>query len=396
MQIGSYETHPAADVFPLLEGTEFEALCADIKAYGLREPITRVWIEHEAGNGVRKELILDGRNRLRACLAASVQPRFEDYEQDDHFEFVWSANKERRHLEPGMAAVLWLELMKAKDEWRKAQAKALESKRAALRGNQNAAKKNNGDNVVTTVSARPKNDEKKARTEIAKAAGVGAVTAQKAITLDKEAPELFQAVREQKVTLNQAYRQHTREKAISKIAGEPQPLPTGQFRVIVADPPWAYEKRKDDGTHRTALSYPSMTTDEICALPIGDRALGDCVLWLWTTNAFMRDAFRVLDAWGFQEKTILTWAKDRMGTGDWLRGKTEHCIMAVRGKPVVSLTNQTTLLNGPVREHSRKPDEFYALVEALCPGSKLEIFAREPREGWTGWGAESDKFDAAS
>jgi hypothetical protein len=64
-----------------------------------------------------------------------------------------------------------------------------------------------------------------------------------------------------------------------------------------------------------------------------------------------------------------------MGTGDWLRGKTEHCILAVRGQPTVTLTNQTTLLDGPVREHSRKPEEFYALVEALCPGSKVELFA---------------------
>lgn len=103
----------------------------------------------------------------------------------------------------------------------------------------------------------------------------------------------------------------------------------------------------------------------------------------------------MLDAWGFAEKTILTWAKDRMGTGDWLRGKTEHCILAVRGAPHVNLTNQTTLLTAPLRDHSRKPDEFYALVEALCPGSKLEVFARQQRPGWVVWGAESEKFDAA-
>src|SRR5262245_65934682 len=96
----------------------------------------------------------------------------------------------------------------------------------------------------------------------------------------------------------------------------------------------------------------------------------------------MRDAFRVLDAWGFVEKTIVTWVKDRMGTGDWLRGQTEHCILAVRGKPIVTLTNQTTVLHGPLREHSRKPDEFFALVEKLCPGTKLEMFCRRSREGW--------------
>lgn len=179
----------------------------------------------------------------------------------------------------------------------------------------------------------------------------------------------------------------------AELRAKPVPQATGRFNVIASDPPWAYEKRAGDVTHRADLPYPSMTTDEICALPVAERCEDDCILWLWTTNAFMRDAFRVLDAWGFQEKTILTWVKDRMGTGDWLRGQTEHCILAVRGKPIVQLTNETTVLHGPVREHSRKPDEFFAFVERLCPGPKLEMFAREPRAGWAAWGAETEKFD---
>ena len=138
-----------------------------------------------------------------------------------------------------------------------------------------------------------------------------------------------------------------------------------------------------------------MSAEELCALPVASLAHDDCALWLWTTNAFMRQAYMCLDAWGFTEKTILTWVKQKMGTGDWLRGQTEHAVLAVRGNPVVRLTNQTTVLNAPTREHSRKPDEFYALVDALCPGSKLEMFAREGREGWQRWGAEAEKFDAA-
>ena len=79
-----------------------------------------------------------------------------------------------------------------------------------------------------------------------------------------------------------------------------------------------------------------------------------------------------------------------MGTGSWLRGQTEHCVMAVRGKPTVTLTNQTTLLRGPVRSHSEKPDEFYALVEKLCPAPRYaELFSRTPRENWDGHGDES-------
>ena len=169
-------------------------------------------------------------------------------------------------------------------------------------------------------------------------------------------------------------------------------LPTGKYRIIVADPPWAYAYRAADTSHRAANPYPTMAVSAICAMPVASLAYDDAILWLWTTNAFMRDAYAVADAWGFTVKTILTWAKNRMGLGDWLRGQTEHCLLCVKGKPVVTLTSQTTLLHGPMREHSRKPDEFYALVDSLCPGNKCELFSREQREGWDNFGAELDKF----
>jgi N6-adenosine-specific RNA methylase IME4 len=85
-----------------------------------------------------------------------------------------------------------------------------------------------------------------------------------------------------------------------------------------------------------------------------------------------------------------------MGVGNWLRNVTEHCVVAVRGKPIVSLTNQTTIIREKRREHSRKPEAFYSLVEALCPGSKLEMFSRTSRAGWNAWGAEKEKFTQAS
>lgn len=179
------------------------------------------------------------------------------------------------------------------------------------------------------------------------------------------------------------------------IRANPIVTPDGRYQVIVSDPPWKYDSRAEDTTHRGKNQYPDMTTDEVCALPVASLAQDNCVLWLWTTNAFMRDAYRCLDAWGFREKTILTWDKELLGLGDWLRNVTEHCILAVRGKPVVSLTNQTTIVREKRREHSRKPDAFYAIVEALCPGSKLEMFSRTPRDGWAAWGAETEKFHAA-
>ncbi len=206
-------------------------------------------------------------------------------------------------------------------------------------------------------------------------------------------PELAPIVAKMDATgkVDTAYKAITRRRIVARIEAEPEPMPAGPFRVIVADPPWQYDVRAEDGTHRGANPYPSMTLDEIRALgaEVLVRAHDDSILWLWTTNAHLEHAFGIVREWGFAPKTVLTWAKDRMGLGDWLRGQTEHCLMGVRGKSVVNLTNQTTLLRGPLREHSRKPDEFYALVEALCPGAKLELFAREARPGWHRWGAEA-------
>ncbi len=195
-------------------------------------------------------------------------------------------------------------------------------------------------------------------------------------------------------SVKEAERAIRKEGIVESIHLEPPALPEGPFRVIVIDPPWQYNARAEDATHRAGNPYPDMTLDQIKALPVAKLAHVDCIVWLWTTNAFLKEAFECLESWGFENKTVLTWVKPRMGLGDWLRGTTEHCLMAVRGKPVVVLTNQTTALSAATREHSRKPDEFYAMVDTLCPGNKLEMFAREPREGWQAWGAEVRKFAA--
>jgi N6-adenosine-specific RNA methylase IME4 len=107
----------------------------------------------------------------------------------------------------------------------------------------------------------------------------------------------------------------------------------------------------------------------------------------------MRQAFAVLDAWGFEPKTILTWAKDRFGTGDWLRGQTEHCLLATKGSPVVEIKNHSTLLRGPVRGHSQKPREFYDLVESHSPAPRYaDLFSRyRHNERWDCHGDEAPR-----
>ncbi len=137
-----------------------------------------------------------------------------------------------------------------------------------------------------------------------------------------------------------------------------------------------------------------MSIAELEALEL--PAAKNCVLWLWTTNAFIGEACALLDVWGFQRKTILTWVKPRLGLGNWLRNCTEHCLLAVKGSPKVSLTNQSTVLEAPACGHSRKPDAFYALVDGLCVGRKLDYFSREKRSGWEQFGNETEKFGGAA
>jgi len=200
-------------------------------------------------------------------------------------------------------------------------------------------------------------------------------------------PELLPDIKPDGMSINRAYKRAKKEAVREAQAIEEVSIPEGVFRVIVVDPPWPYKNLASDAEHRARSPYPTMTLDDIKQLTIASA--DDCILWLWTTNAFMHDALHVLEAWGFEPKTILTWEKDKMGLGDWLRGKTEHCILAIKGKPQVNLTNETTIIHGPLREHSRKPDEFYTLVGSLCPGRKLEMFSRQKREGWERHGNET-------
>ncbi len=179
-----------------------------------------------------------------------------------------------------------------------------------------------------------------------------------------------------------------------------------KYKCLVVDPPWFYHLRKNDKTHRNRIPYPPMKIEEILDLPIPKLCHKEgIVLWLWFTNNHMLEASQCLQVWGFEMKTILTWVKvskagnPRIGTGHWLRNCTEHCILATKGKPSSFsfqklLTNQSTVLMAERREHSRKPEEFYQLVEHLCPESRFELFARTRRPGWDCWGNEVDKFSA--
>ncbi len=181
------------------------------------------------------------------------------------------------------------------------------------------------------------------------------------------------------------------------------PSLTPPYNVIAADPPWTYafttRTSEVPGTGwRGGVEnhYPGMTMDEIRALPVGDLASQNAVLWLWVVNAMLPACLDVVGAWGFEYRSVLTWAKTTRegapftGMGYWMRGATEHCILAVRGKPRPLRRDVPTWFAAPPGAHSRKPDEAARIFETYTVGPRVELFARGRRAGWDAWGLEAD------
>lgn len=180
------------------------------------------------------------------------------------------------------------------------------------------------------------------------------------------------------------------------------PLPTvdGGFQTVLADPPWRFQNRtgKVAPEHRRLDRYSTMTLDDICALPVADVTAPNAHLYLWVPNALLPDGLRVMREWGFQYKSNLVWAKrrkdggpDGRGVGFYFRNVTELILFGVRGsmRTLPPARSQVNMIETRKREHSRKPDEQYDLIEECSPGPYLEMFARYPRDGWTVWGDES-------
>src|SRR5262245_14395302 len=182
-----------------------------------------------------------------------------------------------------------------------------------------------------------------------------------------------------------------------RIRADPPALPgNGPYRVGTIDIPWAAQPEgdADRAEGRGYWPYPTLTIEQACALPVGKIMADDSILWMWVTNFILVRGLHlpILKAWGdFGAKSLVTWPKEKAGHGIWLRGQTEHAVMAVRGNPVVMLTNQSTIITGPVRQHSRKPDSFYDLVESLCPAPRYaDLFSRyQHNDRWDCHGDEA-------
>jgi N6-adenosine-specific RNA methylase IME4 len=218
--------------------------------------------------------------------------------------------------------------------------------------------------------------------------------AEKAARLPVEAQTQFLEAAAAGKTLSAWDTNYGRKERATELAAKTTALPVGEKRwpIILVDPPWDYEISAPgrENSH-PAQHYAVMSPAEIRALPVADLAAESCVLFLWTTAPCLEQAIEVIRAWGFEYKTGLVWDKEIIGMGHWVRGQHEHLLIASKGSPPLPPTESVpaSVFRERRREHSRKPEASYRIIEAMYPAlPKIELFARSTREGWAAWGNE--------
>lgn len=373
-------------LIPQLTQEEFNQLEQNCISDGIREAII-IW----------NDTIIDGHNRYEISQRYVLPFQTKEmYFKDENEVKEWMILNQfgRRNLSNYQRSVLALELEEVFKE------KAKENLKAS------------GENFGkgTQISANPIQIKPiETRKELAKVAQVSHDTIAKVKIIEQKAPEEIKAkLQTGEVSINQVYQEIKKEEkkierdkkieeVKQKIKEENLVQPNKKYHVIAIDPPWAYEEKGgfssndyDYDSNRGTVDYPTMTLSQISniELPTAD----DCVLFLWTTHAFLRDSFDLLDNWGFKYKATLVWDKVKMGIGRTVRMQIEFCLIAVKGNPIINGSSERDILTEPRREHSRKPEAFYQMVERMCIGNKLDFFSRQTRQNWDHYGAEEGKF----
>ncbi len=395
-------------LIPPLSVEEREQLETNILAEGCRDPLV-VW----------RDVLVDGHNRYEICQQHNipfntVAKAFAS--EDDAKNWIIYNQLGRRNISPYVRTQLTL-LLKPEIE---RQAKQHQGKRndlllkSAKSSNQHEEPINTRKllaklaNVSQDTVMKVEKIEEQAITEIiakAKAGTISINVASKIAALSKQEQKRVVTLNERELIaiakavfakqkqakIENRKKELQRQKAA--IADGKVTVPQDVFDVIVIDPPWDYERNVYSPTgRRVASPYPSMSQDELLQLklPVAD----DCVMFLWTTHGFIFFAKELLEKWGFNYKATLVWDKGTLGLGTYLRMQCEFCLMAVKGKPIITNTTYRDIIREPRREHSRKPEAFYKMVEAITVGKRLDYFSRERRKGWASFGADADKFSS--
>ncbi len=339
--------HALAELFPLIEGKEFEALVESIRQNGVLEPI---WLDKEGA-------ILDGRNRQRASEIAGKTPEYLTYEGDNALQFVLDKNLHRRHLNESQRAMV--------------AARLATMEKGTNQHAQICAPSQNQAAEMLNVSRRMVQDARKVH--------------------ETGTPETIRAVESGELPIHRVMTASKREERFQEITktceGTPA-MPNKKYAVVYADPPWRYEHIKTE-SRAIENNYPTMSLEDICALPIAKIGNTPSILFLWATTPKLEEALQVINAWGYKYRTSMVWAKDRIGMGYWVRNQHELLLICTKGEMPVPAASASisSLVNSPRSEHSKKPEIFYEIIEKMFPDlPKIELFCREAREGWGAWG----------
>jgi N6-adenosine-specific RNA methylase IME4 len=406
--------HPLAEIFPLMEGQEFDDLVADIKAHGLREPIVTY------GNK-----ILDGRNRYRACVAAGIPCWSNTYKGKDPIAFVISLNLKRRHLNESQRAMAAARLANL-PPGRRPRGKPADLRVSGLASNEQQktdativadvkAWPDGGisqDHAAKVLNVSPRSIQQAAHVqrngteEIKSAVDRGKLT----VTAAAQAAKLDVETQRKVATQAEAGDAHAARNVIKKEAravrerelGEKQiKEPTGLYGVIVTDCEWQFETWSEKGKDRAADNhYPTTPTLELIeqrAAMMRKIAAKDCVLYAWATVPMLLQALQFMVACGFEYKSHQVWIKDQIGTGYWFRNAHELLLVGTKGNiPAPAPGTQfASAIQAPVGEHSAKPELFLEQIEKYFPTlPKIELNRRGlPRQGWSAWGNQASRDD---
>lgn len=362
--MSAMEFHEYANLFPLIEGEQFDALALSVKNDGLHEPI---WLYEGK--------ILDGRNRYLACLSQEIKPEFQQYTGSDPLGFVVLKNIYRRDLTPSQRACIAVDILPFYEE------QAKERKLSTLKQYSDREKIPYRENV-----------KGKASEFAAEVMRVNPRYVSNAKRVKEERPELFEEMKSGLIHMKEALheiheqeRGDRRQKEAERLAQE-----TDEYPVILADPAWEYDFSKSD-SRRIDNHYLPSSLDEMKQLtpPATDNA----VLFMWATSPKLREALELMCAWKFEYKTCMVWVKDKIGMGYYARQKHELLLIGTKGKGLElpdSDIRPESVFVAPRLGHSEKPEKVYEIIETMYPHyGKYEMFARGKREGWEVWGDES-------
>lgn len=406
--MNALEFHPYADLFPLIEGADFEAFCASFRrdGYDRRQPIVTY------GNQ-----ILDGRNRYRACEATGVAPQFREFDPESEggpLDFVIRMNLPRRHLDESQRALVAARianLHQGRPEKKPANlpVKVRTTDNPAAHDDKALPAAVTQDQAAHMLNVSPRSlraakvVQERATPELRHAVEQGKITVSAAAQAADLATETQQriAAEAEAGRANAAravIKQERRDKREATLGTKQQSLPQQKFGIILADPEWKWKPWSEAGMDRgVENTYPTTETTDIAARDVQSIAADDCVLVLWARADMLPEALQVMGAWGFCYVAQRVWRKSRMSTGYWFRYDHELVLIGKRGKPVAPAmgTQERSVFEGEPAVpglNSSKPECVAEWIERNWPNTpKIELNRRGPaRPGWAAWGNESE------